>query len=84
MSQDLTAQDVIASALRLPLKEQAEVLNALLMSVEQSEAISSEEMDAAWSDEIKSRLDDIDSGRVETIPSSEVWKRIGGKPNGDV
>ena len=78
------ADDLIATAMQLPLTERVAIANAMLSSIDSaanSEA-TQEEIDAAWETEIGRRIDDIDSGRVKTVPSSEVWKRIGGKPSG--
>ena len=78
------ADDLIATAMQLPLTERVAIANAMLSNIDSaanSEA-TQEEIDAAWETEIGRRIDDIDSGRVKTVPSSEVWKRIGGKPSG--
>ncbi|WP_186776286.1 addiction module protein [Rubripirellula reticaptiva] len=78
------ANDLIATAMQMPLSERVALANAMLNSIDSaadSEA-TQEEIDAAWDTEIGRRIDDIDSGRVKTVPSSEVWKRIGGKPSG--
>lgn len=74
---------IIASALRLPLNKRMNVVNAMLASVEDdSEILPQAENDAAWNDEIAKRIEELKNGEVETIPSAELWKRIGGKPNG--
>lgn len=78
------ADDLIATAMQLPLSQRVALANAMLNSID-SDADSErtqDEIDAAWDTEIGRRIDDIDSGRVKTVPSSEVWKRIGGKPSG--
>lgn len=84
MSQVPNANDLIATAMQLPISERVALANAMLSSIEPaSDAdVSQVEADAAWDAEIAQRIDDIDSGRVRTVPSSEVWKRIGGKPSG--
>jgi putative addiction module component (TIGR02574 family) len=78
------ADDLIATAMQLPLTERVALANAMLDSIDSAadSGTSQEEIDAAWDTEIGRRIDDIDSGRVKTVPSSEVWKRIGGKPSG--
>ena len=84
MSETPSPEDLIASAMQLPLSDRVALANAMLSSIELSTGsdVPQEEVDAAWDAEIARRIDDIDSGRVSTIPSSEVWKRIGGKPSG--
>jgi putative addiction module component (TIGR02574 family) len=76
------ANELIASAMQLPLSERAAIANAILESMSPDESGATQaEIDAAWESEIASRIEDIDSGRVKTVPSSEVWKWIGGKPS---
>ena len=73
---------VIASALQLPLNDRIALVNAMLESVEgPSESISQAEVDESWKDEIAKRVQEIKSGKVNTISSSELWEQIGGKPN---
>ena len=74
---------IIASALLLPLNARISLLNAVLESVDQpAEKLTQSELDELWAEEIKSRVDDIDSGSVTTVSSTELWKQLGGKPNG--
>jgi hypothetical protein len=84
MASDLTAQQIIDSALLLPLADRELILNVLRESVidesiDHGPEESPDEVEAAWSDEIARRIADIDSGRVKTIPSEEAWKMIDGK-----
>ena len=73
---------IIASALQLPLDGRISVVNAMLESVEQfPDDHSQAEIDKLWKDEIAARVKDIKSGNADTISSSEMWKKIGGKPN---
>ena len=75
---------IIASALLLPLDGRISLLNAVLESVDQpAEKLTQSELDESWAEEIASRVKDIDSGSVTTVSSSELWKKLGGKPNGD-
>ena len=74
---------IIASALLLPLNARISLLNAVLESVDQpAEKLTQSELDELWAEEIRSRVDDIDSGSVTTVSSTELWKKLGGKPNG--
>ena len=73
---------LIASALRLPMSERMALVNAMLKSAENtSEKPTQEEVDASWNTEIAKRVNELKNGEVEAIPSAELWKRIGGKPN---
>lgn len=77
-----STHQLITSALQLAPADRAVVANAILASLEsETDDHASAEIREAWSDEIGNRIADIDSGRVKTVPSSEVWKRIGGKPS---
>ncbi len=78
------ADDLIATAMQLPLSQRVALANAMLNSIDSANDsdTTQDEIDAAWDTEIGRRIEDIDSGRVKTVPSSEVWKRIGGKPSG--
>ena len=74
--------EIIASALQLPLDGRILVVNAMLESVEQSSDDGSQaEIDKLWNDEIATRVKNIKSGNADTVSSSELWSRIGGKPN---
>jgi len=77
------ANELIATAMLLPLSQRVAVANAMLNSIDSATDAdaSQDQVAAAWQTEIGRRIDDIDNGRVKTIPSSEVWKRIGGKPS---
>lgn len=50
--------------------------NSLYESVGEEEQASEAEIEAAWGDEIKRRLDEIDSGAVEMIPLEDVLARM--------
>jgi putative addiction module component (TIGR02574 family) len=73
-----SAQQLIASALQLAPADRAIIANAILASLDGLHDDEPSDVRDAWSDEIRSRIDDIDNGRVKTIPSSEVWKMIDG------
>jgi putative addiction module component (TIGR02574 family) len=83
MSSDLSAQQIIDSALKLPIAERTELLYALEQSliddaIDHGPSDPPEEVEAAWKDEIAKRLADIDSGRVKLLSSEEAWKIING------
>lgn len=78
-----TTNDVIASALALPASERLAVLGAIHTSLADSsidhdlEDLTSETQ-VAWQEEIARRLEDIQSGRVSTIPAEEAERMIRG------
>ena len=61
-------------ALTLPVDQRAQVANALLASLD--DPADSAEVHEAWTAEIKSRVDDITSGRVQTISRDEVEAQL--------
>ena len=78
-----TPEQIIASAMALPPDQRAAIITALQESIP-SEAIDhgpedpANEVETAWNNEIAKRIDDIDSGRIETVESDEAWKIING------
>lgn len=66
------AQRLLEEARQLPPDEQEWLAECLLIKDEQVAA----EVESAWGDEIKRRLDEIDSGAVKMIPGDEVLARM--------
>ena len=84
MAANLTAQEIIASAMQLSFAEREQIFIALRESlgddsIDHGPAEPAGVVEAAWSAEIARRIADIDSGRVKTIPSEEAWKIINGE-----
>lgn len=71
MSSDL--KDLLEQALQLPPEARAALASELLDSLDEEVDPNAE---AAWADEIKRRIEDVDSGRVTTIPWSEVYDEL--------
>jgi putative addiction module component (TIGR02574 family) len=63
---------LLEQALALSIEEQEALAESLISSLggKVDEAVT-----AAWDDEIKRRIADLDSGRAETIPWPEVRQR---------
>lgn len=49
---------------------------SLLDDGDEDAGCTPEEIERAWEEEIRRRLDDIRSGRVETIPADEVFASV--------
>ena len=64
---------LLQQALSLSLDEQEALANSLISNLGESVG---EEVRAAWDSEIKRRMDEIRSGKVEMIPEAEVRRRI--------
>jgi len=57
----------------LPPEDRAAMASSLIESLD--EAVD-EDVEAAWNEEIKRRVDDIRSGRVKTIPGEQVLREL--------
>ena len=67
------AQKILEEALTLPPAERADLAASLLDSLDEGPDDAVEE---AWAEEIKRRIEDVESGRVKTIPWSEARERF--------
>lgn len=72
-------QQLIDSALALSPKERAVVVREILASLDGPSDALPPEIHDAWSAEIAHRLEELESGRVKAVPSSEAWKMIDGE-----
>lgn len=73
----ITLEQALEIALELSADDRVALATALLESVfvdgpEDDPA----ETEAAWEEELKRRMEDLDSGRVEAIPAEEVVARV--------
>ncbi|MFZ0732595.1 MAG: addiction module protein [Candidatus Sulfotelmatobacter sp.] len=68
------ASAILKKALSLPPEARAAIADSLLESLEASP--TDEDVEAAWAEEIKRRIDDIDAGKVQLIPYEEVRRRL--------
>ena len=73
---DDETQHLLAQALRLPPEARAALAGSLISSLDDS---VDEDVEAAWEAEIRKRLEEIQSGQVQTIPWSEARRRILGR-----
>ncbi len=74
------AQELLKRALALPDKERAELAGTLIDSLDST---VDEDTDAAWQGEIARRLEEIRSGKVQSIPWSEVRKKAHARLHGE-
>ncbi|KYF93771.1 MULTISPECIES: addiction module protein [Sorangium] len=68
-------EDVLVAALRLSAEDRAAVAAALIQSLDEPEQ-TTEEVEAAWAEEIQQRLADVDAGVVTPVPWPEARRRI--------
>jgi putative addiction module component (TIGR02574 family) len=66
-------KDIAAEALRLPIKERAELASRLLGSLDE---LSEEENDQLWKEEAERRYADFKAGKIEAVPADEVFARL--------
>jgi putative addiction module component (TIGR02574 family) len=66
--------DILKKALALPTDARAAIADSLLESLEASRP--DEDVEQAWAEEIKRRIEDVDSGKVQLIPYEEVRRRL--------
>jgi putative addiction module component (TIGR02574 family) len=66
--------DILKKALALPPEARAAIAGSLLESLD--DAPTDEGVQAAWSEEVKRRIEEIDSGKVQMIPYEEVRRRL--------
>ncbi|KYF77759.1 hypothetical protein BE18_22650 [Sorangium cellulosum] len=74
-------EDVLVVALRLSAEDRAAVAAALIQSLDEPEQ-TTEEVEAAWAEEIQQRLADVDAGVVTPVPWPEARSRILAAANG--
>ncbi len=69
----MSAWEFYQAGLALPPSVRKDVALRLLESIEVADP---ESVDAAWTEEIGSRVDEILSGNVETIPGEQVFAEL--------
>ena len=69
------AEKLFEDAMRLPPESRAALAGSLISSLEPS---ADEDAAAAWRAEVKSRLEEIDSGQVQAVSWEEVRPKIFG------
>jgi putative addiction module component (TIGR02574 family) len=76
---DTQAQQILQSALQLPYDERVEIAELLMLSLDEQTAV---ELNALWGEEIRRRIESIDSGRVKMIPADDVMREMRERLNG--
>ena len=68
----MEAGDLLKHALTLSDKERAELASSLIDSLDPTVDADAEQ---AWQEEIARRLEEVESGRINAIPSDEVRRK---------
>jgi putative addiction module component (TIGR02574 family) len=66
--------EVLDKALALSVKERGLLIDRLVESLDDGPA--EEGVEEAWADEIKRRVDEVRSGKVETVPIEKIKERL--------
>lgn len=64
--------DLVSIADSLPIDLKIELIDKLLDSISPAQG----NIDELWKVEVERRIDEVESGKVETIPGSEVFAKI--------
>jgi len=70
---------ILEEALRLPIEARAALAGYLIESLDDS---VDEDAEAAWSQEIARRVEELDKGTVKTVPWSVARRQILGRSGG--
>ena len=65
---------ILEQALALSTQERGLVIDRLIKSLDDEPA--EDGVEEAWASEIKSRVEDIESGKAEMIPGKEIERRL--------
>ena len=68
-AQTMEIMDVVDS---LPIDMKLELIDRLLESISPTK----KEIEEAWKEEVERRIDEVESGKVKTIPGEEVFARL--------
>jgi putative addiction module component (TIGR02574 family) len=71
--------DILREALTLPERERADLIGALIDSLD---ADVEEGVEDAWRDELERRAQELESGAVQSIPWETVKARLARAPRG--
>jgi len=64
----------MAKLAQLSVEDRTELLEFLIASLDEGEPDA--DYEEAWAAELQRRIDDLDSGRVQTIPAEEVLAEL--------
>jgi putative addiction module component (TIGR02574 family) len=76
---NIQSQQLLESALSLPESDRAELAASLIHSLD---PVRDSDVDAAWAEEIKRRIESIDRGEVKLVPWDDVMQEMRDRRNG--
>jgi putative addiction module component (TIGR02574 family) len=65
-------EELSSQARTLPAADRVRLAEELLATVHESD----DEVEAAWAEEVRMRIADIDAGRTKLIPADEVFAQV--------
>ena len=65
-------KELLERALQLPIHQRIELAEALFDSVDDEDPVA---LEASWTEEIKRRVEEVESGEAELIPADVVFAR---------
>jgi putative addiction module component (TIGR02574 family) len=72
----LPLKQLEAEALELAPNERAQLAHRLIVSLDDDVEDNPAEVERAWEDEIRRRLQEVDAGTAELIPAEEVFAEL--------
>ena len=72
----VNVKDLERQALQLRVQERAELVSALIASLEGDLQDSDEEIRAAWDAEIERRVEDMEAGRIKFVDAREALQAL--------
>jgi putative addiction module component (TIGR02574 family) len=76
---NIQSQQLLESALSLPESDRAELAASLIHSLD---PVCDSDVDAAWAEEIRRRIESIDRGEVKLVPWDDVMQEMRDRRNG--
>ena len=76
---DIQAEHVLRTALSLDPDDRAEIAASLIASLDSQK---DEDVEAAWAEVVKRRVEQIDKGEVQLIPADDVLRSMRERLNG--
>jgi putative addiction module component (TIGR02574 family) len=73
---NIVTKSLLDQALALPASDRGDLAAALIESLGDEDAIAEEDIEAAWADEIRRRVADIDSGKTKMLSWEEVQRSM--------
>ena len=68
--------ELLKKAMALPVNDRAELAGSLLDTLDET---VDEDVEASWQNEIALRMEELDSGKAQTVPWTEVRSRFTAK-----